>query len=1265
MGVSDIFDVAQWYTEGLHNKHTKSTVGSTAKRQRIRRNTWSQSCVVDPVESCGKGWDLISCDTKTSATVIHLEHEPLSTFRCKNPVVAAVVAASSASSASASSSSSSSDRLVQGSFYFKQRLAYFEVEILRMNGTCTIGWASQHHPMSNIEVGTTTSSVGYRNDGKMLSTETLQGGVPLLSEGEQDDGREDGGPSGHSWLLEKQEQEYTETDVIGCGLDCQTGCVFFTKNGNLLSLPFSLELNQAEEDGSSASTKQESIWPVVSASGQVKLQMRMQSRLKFDGFHEVLESLEKRPSSIRHRDRSSLRTKSEEEIETQERLRQQKRKERKERRHKEKRHKEKRLAKPENKEKKNKRNTKPPKQRLSLPNTSENPEEMDKDSSETIAMANPPRPPQPPGTVQTTQPLAPPTPAVANVVLKASQRRSSSVSPNATPLQTPSTTAGAGAGVDAAAANPIPNANPTTNATTNATTANTSTTTCTDATPLQKTVSSWTTSDVSDWLSSYDGNLSRYTSNFANVGVDGDMLIQMNDEDLKEDLNVKIRLHRVKILNERNRLVLAENLLRGGPANAGGRAVSSVNTWSSPSQSQKSSSMHRYNSSNHSGGSNSFHVFSRSSSKLTRDDSIDSGSSFMSSASSSGHDAPDHNIGGTNITDLMATTHLANNNNNRYNYPPPHHHHPPPPPLPPPQQQQQRNNMYATDIFALFSSPLVDGSRKPINKLAHEKEMQIMCTALRKAGKRISLTMSHATTDAMCTAVTLGCQVLHYSGHADQSSLAFEDANGRLHRLDIDRLGDLFGRRVGSSKKTIDVVETTATATATASGQKTTAATPCPSGFPPLPTLVFVSACHSEEAGNAFLRAGAELVVAVEIDSKLEDLAAHAFTRAFYLALATGNSVESSYHIGQAAVQAAPGRSKEAATSEAKKFKLMGRGYEKKIFSYVNQGDTQHYSNSSEEGVNEFIEPLSLIRDVIPVVPEGFVGRRVEMYAIIKQLKLHRTVSIVGEQGMGKSVVAIAAANYMSARNMYRDGIFYVKCSHDDDVESLNRRLLQQWFDRDLRSSERERHRRYNMGGGGSGGGGGGGRRRGVSQYKGDHFQLFGDDGGGGGGGGVGHEQKDYHSHNNNGTAESQLLKRLRHQNCLCVLDQASGAVGMFVQTIVERTSGVRFLLTTTQRSLADEHSVALHGLTPESAVRMFIRRCPRENLKTNEIPRIQNASVSAGDMMGRLRCALKEANVLSPGKVMRVCARMRDPNGLTLVESLAIEVKHQKEHDT
>jgi hypothetical protein len=193
---------------------------------------------------------------------------------------------------------------------------------------------------------------------------------------------------------------------------------------------------------------------------------------------------------------------------------------------------------------------------------------------------------------------------------------------------------------------------------------------------------------------------------------------------------------------------------------------------------------------------------------------------------------------------------------------------------------------------------------------------------------------------------------------------------------------------------------------------------------------------------------------------------------------------------------------------------------------------------------------------------------------------------------------------------------------------------------------------------------------RGVSEYTGSGQQQQhllqrstsygyeqdgngGNNGDGGNNGGIG----------SNLSAENELLVRLRNHDCLCVLDQASGVVGMFVQTLVERTSGVRFLLTTTQRSLANEHSVSLRGLTPESAMRMFIRRCPRENLSIGELPPTLDAMVRKDDMRGRLRCALQEANVLSPGAVMRVCARMRDPHGKTFCESLKAEkVEEERE---
>lgn len=51
------------------------------------------------------------------------------------------------------------------------------------------------------------------------------------------------------------------------------------------------------------------------------------------------------------------------------------------------------------------------------------------------------------------------------------------------------------------------------------------------------------------------------------------------------------------------------------------------------------------------------------------------------------------------------------------------------------------------------------------------------------------------------------------------------------------------------------------------------------------PVVVFVSACESETAGRAFVKAGAKHVVAIEASTKLWDSAAAQFTHQFYLAL--------------------------------------------------------------------------------------------------------------------------------------------------------------------------------------------------------------------------------------------------------------------------------------------------------------------------------------------------------------------------------------------
>mmetsp|Transcript_49094 Transcript_49094/g.56438 ORF Transcript_49094/g.56438 Transcript_49094/m.56438 type:complete len:475 (+) Transcript_49094:126-1550(+) len=65
--------------------------------------------------------------------------------------------------------------------------------------------------------------------------------------------------------------------------------------------------------------------------------------------------------------------------------------------------------------------------------------------------------------------------------------------------------------------------------------------------------SEWTIGQVSDWLAS-SLNLENYVKSFADMSIDGFLLFQMNNQDLQEDLGIKVRLHRVKILEGIKRL---------------------------------------------------------------------------------------------------------------------------------------------------------------------------------------------------------------------------------------------------------------------------------------------------------------------------------------------------------------------------------------------------------------------------------------------------------------------------------------------------------------------------------------------------------------------------------------------------------------------------------------------------------------------------------------------------------------------------------------
>ena len=234
-----------------------------------------------------------------------------------------------------------------------------------------------------------------------------------------------------------------------------------------------------------------------------------------------------------------------------------------------------------------------------------------------------------------------------------------------------------------------------------------------------------------------------------------------------------------------------------------------------------------------------------------------------------------------------------------------------------------------------------------------------------------------ATTDALRTALSFGCRALHFSGHGHESHLNFEDGRSGLQLVNVNTLRSL----LSAGGLMLD--------------------------------FVFVSACHSRPTGQAFVDAGVKHVVCVKIEAMIQDCSAMAFTRAFYLALLSGQTVKHSFLIAKEALKASPCIADSVL--EGEKFVLLPEGdsHDVPIFlsCHVLEWVSPTYGNSH-----------------IPSPPPDFEGREVDMHRIITTLLARRLVSVVGAVGQGKSSLTAAVVTYMNDRKtMFEDGIIYLK----------------------------------------------------------------------------------------------------------------------------------------------------------------------------------------------------------------------------------------------
>jgi len=285
------------------------------------------------------------------------------------------------------------------------------------------------------------------------------------------------------------------------------------------------------------------------------------------------------------------------------------------------------------------------------------------------------------------------------------------------------------------------------------------------------------------------------------------------------------------------------------------------------------------------------------------------------------------------------------------------------------------------DLAVLQAAPLTwvdeEGSVHPVPPLDFAAERDRLRNSFAEAGVALSVRFEAATADSLRTVATLGARVLHYSGHGAPDFLAFEDGRGGTHPIQPQLLRSLL--EAGERKV----------------------------------RLVVVSTCHSRRAGEAFVKAGVPHVVAIQVAEAVFDDAAREFARAFYLALLKGQTVAQAFAVGRSQVEALPGLTD--GKKEKKKFVLLpAKGdHGEAVLARLHQGDW----------IDATPEAASLR---LPSPPESFLGREIEIAAVVERVLKHRLTTLRGAPGIGKTALANVAAHYLGERRFFRGGILFV-----------------------------------------------------------------------------------------------------------------------------------------------------------------------------------------------------------------------------------------------
>jgi len=282
-------------------------------------------------------------------------------------------------------------------------------------------------------------------------------------------------------------------------------------------------------------------------------------------------------------------------------------------------------------------------------------------------------------------------------------------------------------------------------------------------------------------------------------------------------------------------------------------------------------------------------------------------------------------------------------------------------------------------IAHLSSQPLVykmkNNVYQTVEFLDLENERNCLKRVLLKSKLRLRFKMGFASSKTLLDFVTLGCKVVHITGHGQGRGLLLENV-GEAHLINREGLKEIFM----CTKKTID--------------------------------LVFIAACKSEKVGEEFVKAGVRHVIAT--NEVVRDDCACRFMEQFYLALLTKRTVKEAFKSAVVSVATMPLLESKR---EAKKFVLLpdAGNHDVQIFQNVKKGSPEDLSLQVENKIKTSYNKLK--------------KEAVLMWWHLMKLIVSEKCSVInlyGESGIGKTALVENIALYLAEREFFEAGVFFI-----------------------------------------------------------------------------------------------------------------------------------------------------------------------------------------------------------------------------------------------